>query len=845
MAKAPLALRLAARELRAGVRGFGIFLACIALGVGTIAAAGSTAQAFRMGLASQAREIVGGDLAVTVEQRQFTPGERAALARIGQISYAVAVRAMAEGPGGKRALVELRGVSRAWPLTGRVELAGGRTLRQALAPAGSAAGAAVEKSLIDKLGLRLGERFEVGNAAVATQAVLLSEPDRLARGFMLGPTVLVRLQTVQDGGFLGHGLPFSETARLVLPPGETLADARSRLRRALAAEPLGSGYRIRDRNDAAPGVRHLIDQLEYFLGFVGLASLVAGGLGVAGAVTAHLEASKGDIAILKVFGAGGTLVRDTYLVKIGVMAAAGTVIGLAFGAAIPPLLGGAFARSLPVPALFGLYPGPLIRAGAFGLFSAAAFGLIPLGRARSTPPSVLLRRDLARAPALGVEALAAAGAALALCALAFAGAPTPVAAAVMIGAAVASFALLSLLGWAAMRAAGRLRERAHGPLRMGLASLAGPRSAAVTATASVGLGVALVTAVVLIQSSLLAQVAAVAPRTAPALVFTEIPAARAAAFDQAVAGAFGRPLTASDYLRAPFATGRIIRVRGRLVDRRRIERSQRWAYDNDISLSALGPEPPGADVVAGRWWSADYAGPPLAALSEDAARGAAVKVGDTIGVAILGREIDAKVAALRKVDYAGFGANFPLVLDPAALAGADLANVAIAKASPREEARVTAALGRDFPSVDVISVRDQLKAAADLFGRLTLAIRAVAAIVAVAGLLVLVGAIAAGANDRARQAAILKVLGATRAQILAACAIEYGAIGLIAGIAGVGLGYLAAWPAVVDVFRADWTVDWPALAVLAGAAPILAAAGGVAAAARALAQRPAPILRTL
>jgi putative ABC transport system permease protein len=500
-------------------------------------------------------------------------------------------------------------------------------------------------------------------------------------------------------------------------------------------------------------------------------------------------------------------------------------------------------NSLPVPALFGLYPWPLIKAAAFGLLSAAAFSLIPLARARATPPSVLLRRDLAASPTLGVEVVAALIAALALVALAIASAPTPLAAAVMIGAVAAAFAILSLLGVAGARAAAWARGAARGPLRLALANLAGPRSAARTATPAIGLGVALVTAVVLIQSSLLAQVAQVAPRTAPSLIFTEIPAQRGAAFDAAVAKAFGRALRPGDYLRAPYASGRIVTVRGEPIDRLGIERSRRWAYDNDISISAIGSMPRGAKVVDGRWWPSAYAGAPLASLSRDAADGAAIRVGDAIGVDILGREIDATVASLRQVDYAGFGPNFPLILDPAALAGADLSNVAIAKASKGEEARVTAALGEAFPLVNVISVREQLEAAADLFSRLALAVRAVASVTVVAGLLVLIGAIAAGAANRAREAAILKVLGATSGQILAAGAIEYGGVGVIAGAAGAVLGCLAAWPVVANVFRASWSVDWAAVAVVFTVSVLVAVIAGLIAAARALALRPAPVLR--
>jgi putative ABC transport system permease protein len=347
----------------------------------------------------------------------------------------------------------------------------------------------------------------------------------------------------------------------------------------------------------------------------------------------------------------------------------------------------------------------------------------------------------------------------------------------------------------------------------------------------------------LIQSSLLAQVSDVAPRTAPSLVFSGLSADRGAAFDAALAGAFGRPLTRESYLRAPFATGRIVAVRGKPVDRERIDPADRWAYDNDISISAIGPEPLKAGIVAGRWWPPGYAGPPLVAVATEAAKGARLKVGDALTVEVLGRAIEVRIAALRKIDFAGFGANFPLVLDPAALDGADLRNIAIARATPAEERRATLALGRDFPGVNVISVREALGAAADLFDRLALAIRGAAAVAALAGLLVLAGAIAARAQARAKEAAVLKVLGASAGQILAAYGIEYGAVGLIAGLAGVGLGYLAAWPVVVLVFQASWSVDWTGVLALVAGAALLAGAGGLLAALQALGRRPAPTLR--
>ncbi len=834
----PLSLRFAVRELRAGVRGFRIFLACLALGVAAIAAAGSTAEAFRQGLSSQAREILGGDLSISVQQRRFTPAERVTLQKTGRVVFAVASKAMAEAPAGDRRLVELRGVGPGYPLAGKVTLQGAASVDEALAVKDGIAGAVVEQALLDRLHIKLGDRFLAGNMPLSARAVLLEEPDRLSRGFALGPRVLTSIGAVEQGGFLAPGLPFGETARVALPPGADLQRSKAVLLQAIK----GAG-RIRDRDDAAPGIHRLIDQLEYFLGFIGLASLVAGGLGVFGAVSAYLEARKPAIATLKALGAEGALVRDVYLIQIGFLAALGVALGLAVGAAAPLVLGAMVKNQLPIPALFAVYPWPLAKAAAFGLLSAAAFSLAPLGRARSTPPASLFRSDLSGVLKIGPEIVGAVVAAIGLGAMAVVTAPTPLAAGIMIAGVTVSFGLLWALGWGAAVVAGRARAVARGPLRIGLANLAGPHSAARTASPAIGLGVALLAAVVLIQSSLLKQVSEVAPQTAPALVFTDLPGDRGAAFDTEVARAFGAPLTPGIYLRAPFVTGRIVSVRGEPVVLDRIPKSARWAYDNDVSMSALGPQPANAGIVEGRWWAASYSGPPQVAMDVEVARGGGVKLGDLVTFQVLGQEIEARVAVLRKVEFGGFGASFPLVLNPSAFEGASLRQVAIAKASKAQETAVTRALGRDFPEVNVISVREQLEAATDLFDRLALAVRGAAGVAALAGLLVLTGAIAARARARTREAAILKVLGASRMQILSAYVLEYGAVGIIAGLAGVALGYAAAWPVVVKVFEAKWSVDWTGVGLLLGGAAVVAGLGGLLAAFQALSKRPAPALR--
>lgn len=834
----PLSLRFAAREMRAGVRGFRIFLACLALGVAAIAAASSTAEAFRRGLAQEARTILGGDLAVSAD-RDFTPAERAAFERTGRTTYAVAARAMAQAPSGARRLVELRGVDGLYPLAGTVDVrdATGRPMTLATVFVGQRGlpGAAVEQALLDRLHLKLGQSFRAGNEEMVATAVLAGEPDRMGRGFALGPRVLTTWPAVQQGGFISGSL-FGETARIALPEGANIRTAERAMRRALPPD-----LRLRDRYDATPGIRRLIDRLEYFLGFIGLASLVAGGLGVSQAVGAYLEAKKPSIAALKALGADGALIRNLYLAQIAGLAALGIAIGLGLGAACPFLLAWIAGNQLPVPALFAVYPGPLLKAALFGALSAGAFCLLPLARARLTPPAALFRHDLSGRLGFGLELAGAGLCAAGLAAVAVLTAPSKPMAGIMIGGVAAAFAVLWGLGRAGAWIAGRGRRLARGAARLGLANLAGPGSAARTASPAVGLGIALLSAVVLIQSSLLAEVREAAPRTAPALVFTEIPADSGPRFDSEVAAALGPPKP-DTYLRMAMFSGRVTAVNGRQVARRRGER-----LDFDQQMSVAGAPPQGATktlgIVRGDWWPADYAGPPLVSISERLAEAGRLRVGDEMTINALGTDITAKVASIRRVDIGGFGPSFQAILDEHALAGAALRQVAIAKTDKAGEERVLHRLGQSFPQVDVISVREQLEAASDLFDRLALAVRGAAAVAALAGVLVLAGAIAAGARARAREAALLKVLGAARGQVLTAYAVEYGAVGLIAGAAGVALGAAAAWPVVALVFETQWSVDWAGVAALAGGAMLLAGLGGTLAALQALAKRPAPVLR--
>jgi putative ABC transport system permease protein len=269
-----LSFIFAAREMRSGIKGFRIFLACLALGVAALAAAGSTAEAFRQGLAAQSRDILGGDIAVTVEGRRFTEAEQAAFRRLGRVSDGLHVRAMAatDTNGDVRRLVEVSGVDNAYPLAGTIELQGASDLQTALSPAGGIPGAAVAPELLLRLHLRPGDRLRIGEATFRIRVIVRKEPDALSRGFQLGPGVLVARDALLASGILQADALYGEAVTVALP-GLSSPDAAIA---ALKRDFPNAGFSVKGRGDAVSGLRRLVDQLGFFLSFIGLASLLTG-----------------------------------------------------------------------------------------------------------------------------------------------------------------------------------------------------------------------------------------------------------------------------------------------------------------------------------------------------------------------------------------------------------------------------------------------------------------------------------------------------------------------------------------------------------------------------------------
>ncbi|MBF0333929.1 MAG: ABC transporter permease, partial [Alphaproteobacteria bacterium] len=289
-----VAWRLARRELRGGLRGFGIFLGCLALGVAAIAAAGSLGAALDRALDDDARALLGGDLSIRLSQRPLTPAQDAVLREAGAVSRVVELRAMAFADQ-RRALVELKAVDSAYPLYGRLRL---DPPDATLERRDGEWGAAADANLLTRLGLSVGDVVRVGDARFRLRATVTREPDRVAGVLALGPRLMIDSGALPETGLLMPGSLASYLYRVATPD-------HAALRADLKARFPDAGWQVRDSGEAAPGVRRFLDNVASFLSLVGLTALLVGGIGVAGAVRAFVEGRKPTIAMLKAVGATG------------------------------------------------------------------------------------------------------------------------------------------------------------------------------------------------------------------------------------------------------------------------------------------------------------------------------------------------------------------------------------------------------------------------------------------------------------------------------------------------------------------------------------------------------------
>jgi putative ABC transport system permease protein len=423
------------------------------------------------------------------------------------------------------------------------------------------------------------------------------------------------------------------------------------------------------------------------------------------------------------------------------------------------------------------------------------FVLWPLGRAASVSPAVLLRSHLSneRERSTWPYAAGSVAAGLALFALAIAASEERAITASISAGIVAAFILLTGFGLLLQRYAAKFRRAKPPSLALALASISGPGSLARSISVTLGLGLGLLIAVALIHRSLLTEIESNIEIDAPAYYFLDIESADLEAFKDKVRAV--EPAAKLDD--APMLRGRIVALKGVPVEKIEAAPDARWVLAGDRGLTYTDAVPRASTIAEGEWWPKGYAGPPLVSFDVDLAKGLGLKLGDTITVNILGRNVEATIASLRKIDWESLAINFVMVFSPNTLEGAPhrmLTTLELPKGTdPEREAKVIQALAEAYPLVTAIKVGDIVDAAKELLGKVMTAISATAGVTLLIGAAVLAGAVAAGQERRKYLAVIYKTLGATRRRIMRAELLEFGLLGLATAALAVLIATITAW----------------------------------------------------
>ncbi|MFA8386439.1 MAG: ABC transporter permease [Pelagibaca sp.] len=834
------AARFARRELRGGLKGFRIFLACLALGVAAIAGVGSVRSAIQSGLETQGSILLGGDASVEFTYRFADPEERAYLEALSTgISEITDFRSMVvRDPEGEaeRALTQVKSVDAAYPLTGEVVLDPPMPLSEALAGDGTQPGAVMAPLLADRLGLSTGDSFRLGTQDFTLSAILVTEPDSSASGFSLGPRTMVTTDALREAGLLQPGTLYETEYRLLLPPDSDL-DA---LETATEAAFPSSGLRWRDARNGAPGVAQFVERLGAFLILVGLSGLAVGGIGVSAAVRAYLASKTSVIATLRTLGATRATIFQTYFLQIGALSVLGIVLGLCLGALVPILFGPVISASLPVPAIFTIHPAPLIEAALYGILTALVFTLWPLARTEDIRPAMLFRDALDGGKALPawryvIATLVLLGLLVGVAGF-FSGSPflTLWTAGGLIGSLIVLVIAAIGIRWIAKRAT--KATRGHPVWRWALASIGGPRDAAAPVVLSLGLGLSVLAAVGQIDGNLRTAIDRDLPEVAPAYFFVDIQPDQMPRYTEMLENdpAVARIDT------APMLRGVLTQINDRPA---REVAGDHWVVTGDRGITYAAQPDTNTRVVAGEWWQPDHSGPAEVSFAIEEAEEMGLRLGDTLTVNVLGRDINATITSFRDVDFSTAGMGFVMTMTPNALQGAPHTFISTVYASSEDEARILRDLATAFPNITAISVRDAIDRVSVLLEGISAAVRWGAAATLLTGFLVLIGAAAAGEGARTYEAAVLKTLGASRARILQSFALRSALLGGGAGIVALGAGILGSWAVTTFIMDSSFAVVWPsALGIVVGGvlATLLA---GLIFAWRPLAARPAQVLR--
>ncbi len=841
---------IAKRELRTGKRSVSLLIACLALGVAAIATVQTLAASAQDALKSQGKQLLGGDISISTTYLPLDAKIKEWLAsQGGKLSQIGDLRTMAyrlDGTDG--VLVELKAVDESYPLIGELraddtQILDNHALKVRLSRKNGQFGALIESSLLTRLNLQPTDSLRIGNEIVEIRGILASESDRASStgAFGLGARVMVSAELFEISGLKQLGSLIYYQNRVVMPPELDL----DRLKVEIFREFPDYRFQWRDYRDAAPRIAAIVDRMGIFLTLVGLTALLVGGVGIATATQSYLDGKARNIALLKCLGATYNTVFWSYFLQVMLLVMVGIAIGLVIGSIAPWLLLPLITPFLPVAITPTIQPMALLVAASMGLLTAMIFSLVPLFSQRGISASSALRSQIVREPIKWrfYELAVLISLITALICLVVLPVERPLFSLIFLASIGVAMVLLYFAAKLLMGVSRWLNRPewfiGNPGLRLALNQLHRPHSMTGTVVLSLGLGLTVMVAVALIEGNVRAQINRELPENTPLFFLIDIQRDQLADLTtQLTAQLDIGPVATMPYLRA-----RLVEVNGKPAETMLVNPDYRWLLEGDRGVTYAAGASLSGELTSGNWWPADYDGSPLLSVHGDLARGFDLKVGDTLTVNLLGRDLTATVANIREQDWRAMQLNFTLVFSPNPLNQSPHSIIATVAGKESAAGEVQKILAQQFPNITAIRVKEALEAADKVLGIVGTAIQLNGLVAVLAGILVLASALAAGQQRRRQEMVIFKLLGATKWQIMGAFLWEYGLLGLVAGSIACILGILGAWIVITQVMNAPWVwLGLPILSVMIGGLGVSIALG-IASIWRLLSQSAAPLLR--
>ncbi len=797
-----LGVRLALRTLRSGE--LTLLIAALALAVAAMATVSMFTDRTRLALEREANRLLGADLVLSSTRELAPQLEERALSRGLRAIRTLAFRSMVVR-GDAQLLAEITAVDPGYPLRGATRIAAGRgEPEQVPAAIPSRFTLWADERLLGQLGLNVGDEVSIGEQRFAIAALLTQDPSLTLSVLAMGPRLIMARADVEATKLIAPG---SRVVHRLLVAGER---EPVEAYRQWAASRLSAGVRMEGVRDARPELRVALERADRFMGLAALAAVALAAVAVLLAARRFYERQLDVCAILRCLGASQWRVFRLELVQLvaaGIAASiAGCVVGLIAQSALGQLLVATVGVELPMPGI-----GSALRAAALGLVLLLAFALPPLAGLRQVPALRVLRRELG-APKLGAVGGYALGI-VSVAALVLWQARDLRLGAYVLAGCVGTVIVAAILTRALLGVMAQASRASASSWRYGIASLRRRPASTLWQVLALSLGLTAVLTLTLVRSDLLRSWQARLPPDAPNRFLVNIQPDQVDGVERLLASRLGARTEVY-----PMVRGRLVAINGREVraDRYPQERAKRLV-EREFNLTYAERLPADNRIVAGHWHGSAAAARATLSVEEGIARTLGIGLGDRLTYDVAGTRFDAPVTSLRQVDWDSFRANFFVIAAPGLLENQP-ATYITSFHLPAAQGALVGEIVRGFPAVVVIDVEGLLRQVQAMIAQVSRAVQFVFVFTLIAGVLVLYAGVVATHDERIREVAIMRTLGAIRRQVTGAYAAEFAVIGALAGLLAAGgasaLGYVLATQVLNLPFRFDPAI-W-ALGIAAG-----------------------------